>query len=63
MTGVGGCHLSEQSIESVPYFTKKAFILGKKACSGIWNVISTCVGACFILHVVELSVHVDYSVW
>ena len=26
MTGVGGCHLSAQCTESVPYFTEKVFI-------------------------------------
>ena len=63
MTGVGGCHLSEQCTESVPYFSKKAFILGNKACGGIRNVISTCACKGMFHSVVGLSVHVDYSVW
>ena len=48
MTGAGGCHLSTQCTESVPYFTEKAFIFAvakhaeKLGMLLVWRHVSFC---------------------
>ena len=48
MTGAGGCHLSMQYTESVPYFTEKAFIFAvakhaeKFGMLLVWRHVSFC---------------------
>ena len=60
MTGAGGCHLSTQCTEPVPYFTKKAFSFAvakhaeKFGMLLVWRHVSVTISTCGLECVVTL---------